>query len=283
MLPVNTMRSVVKRFPKPVETALRNTLWSATPIRHQSTNDVIFHCCTWKSASQWVKAVLSDPRVYRGCGLRAKQMTPDEWHASGLTGSGSIQTKKIYTPLYLTYSDIAGQLDAHPSRAFFVIRDPRDLLVSRYFSRLSAHPLTDRIAQFRAELEAMSKEQGLVHVLSDFGSIIDIGDDWLRSSTGDQRAKIVRYEDLTGADDQEHWAQLLQHLDIDVSDRQLARILNDYRFENISGGRPTGHEDTSHKYRKGEPGDWVNHLTPGVLTELESTYGDVATRWGYVR
>lgn len=207
------------------------------------------------------------------------------WFAKGTTlemlPPDALELGVIYTPIYEEYRYIRQHLDAHDGRAFFVMRDPRDLLVSRYFSRVSAHPETEGIAKLRRELSSMSKEQGLIHVLEDFHTISDIVDNWLAQGRDDPRIMIVRYEDLTGPDHVRVWEDLFAHLDIDLHGQRLTRLLQYYSFENITGGRRKGAEDAAHKYRKGEAGDWVNHLTPEVLAAMEKRYGDLVGRWGY--
>lgn len=192
-----------------------------------------------------------------------------------------LESHLIYTPIYEKYTSLKPHLDAHESKAFFVIRDPRDLLVSWYFSNLSAHPETDGISKIRRDLLDMNKEQGMLHVLEDFHRISDIVDDWLQHAGEDPRIKIVRFEDLTGPYCLRAWEDLFVHLDIDLHGQLLARLLQYYSFENITGGRKKGTEDATHKYRKGEAGDWVNHFTPAISAAMEKHYGDVVGRWGY--
>ena len=92
---------------------------------------------------------------------------------------------------------------------------------------------------------------------------------------------MVRYEDLTGPDQHLHWARIFAHCDVEIGPSTLRNLLKLYSFRNITGGRDKGSEDTGHKYRKGEPGDWVNHFTPAVLAAFEARFGNIVERWGY--
>ena len=49
------------------------------------------------------------------------------------------------------------------TRAFHVVRDPRDILVSAYFSHLKTHPTDNwpELGAHRAHLSTLSKEEGL--------------------------------------------------------------------------------------------------------------------------
>src|SRR5690606_8038908 len=51
------------------EQQLRALLSNFIPVRYRSPVDNIYHCCVWKTASQWVRNVLSATDVYRYCGL----------------------------------------------------------------------------------------------------------------------------------------------------------------------------------------------------------------------
>jgi hypothetical protein len=61
----------------------------------------------------------------------------------------------------------------------------------------------------------------------------------------------------------------------------LASIIDQHRFEKITGGRSKGDEDPESHLRKGEPGDWKRHFTDRVAQAFEKTYGDLVTQLGY--
>ena len=281
MIKVGTLRKLGRQLPRPLERGLRRTAWAVIPVRHQSRHRVILHCCTWKTASQWVRTILADPRVYARSGLRCQPMSVARWAALSTTDQVGVPPGRIYSPVYAPYSSIRLQLEAAHASAFFVCRDPRDLLVSRYFSRLSAHPPTDGIAERRRTLSGLSEEEGLLEVLKDFDTIIGIGDDWIGQASCDPRVLMTRYEDLTGDDSVEYWSSLFQHLDIDMPPQRVSKLLATYSFANITGGRSPGVEDAGHKYRKGVPGDWKLHWHDSVEEEMHRRFGDVASRWGY--
>lgn len=82
------------------------------------------------------------------------------------TNSRSLPRKKtLVTPLYLTYQDFETIPKTGDYRAFFVIRDPRDLVVSQYFSKLYSHKRSGEIDQVRQELGAINQEDGLARMI----------------------------------------------------------------------------------------------------------------------
>ena len=66
-----------------------------------------------------------------------------------------------------------------------------------------------------------------------------------------------------------------------ITDPGLDFILNRLSFERLAGGRKQGEENRASHYRKGQPGDWVNHFTPKVRQLFKDRYGELLVRLGY--
>jgi hypothetical protein len=209
------------------------------------------------------------------------------------------------------------QLEAlAPSRAFHVIRDPRDIVVSGYFSHRNSHP-TDglpELAEHRARLRSVSKEEGLVLEM-DFArrDLLDM----LEWDYDRPEVLEVRMEELA-ASPYDGFLRIFRHLDLLPDDepsvgRELAgvcarRVLNRLctrpglgalrrpmpatgeillgavyanRFEAKTKGRRAGAEDTQSHYRKGVAGDWVNHFSPPVASAFEERFDGLLGQLGY--
>jgi hypothetical protein len=210
-----------------------------------------------------------------------------------------------------------GQAEALAAeRAFHVIRDPRDIVVSGYFSHLASHP-TDglpELAAHREHLQAVPKEEGLVLEM-EFSrrSLLDMAE-W---DYGRPEILELKLEDLA-ARPYDGFVRIFQHLEL-LSDEEpssgrelvtvsLRRLLNRLssrrglgslrrpmpatgeivlgatygnRFEAKTRGRRAGAEDTSSHYRKGVAGDWINHLSPAVADAFEERFPGLVERLGY--
>ena len=92
-----------------------------------------------------------------------------------------------------------------------------------------------------------------------------------KNSYNPKYEKIVRFEDLTGKNQLEHWTELLAFLDLPVDQSKIASILSTYNFEYWSKGRKKGEEDQSSHMRKGISGDWKNYFTPKVEDYFKCT------------
>lgn len=201
-------------------------------------------------------------------------------------------------------------------RAFHVIRDPRDIIVSAYFSHRNSHP-TDGMAHMqrhREQLLGASKHDGLLlemeysrHELEQIGA-------WRY----DQPAVLeLKMEDLI-ARPYEGFLEIAAHLGLlqerpptmgaialataqqlnnrlALSRRILGRIrrpsgispewllasVYTNRFERQTAGRRPGVEDVMSHYRKGVAGDWANHFTDAHKAAFEDRFGDLLVRLGY--
>lgn len=234
--------------------------------------------------------------------------------------------------------DLAGYLDRHPVDflsyinarwehvrrldqvvGFHVIRDPRDVLVSAYFSHLHTHEsgAWPELAEHRRRLRSASKEEGLhlqIEFISDVFEALqgwDYGSDGILELTFEELTArpyrtFLRVFDHLGVLDERDlglrrqlgyvvrglWNQavvladgpdLLRLRRRSVPGERLLAVVYQNRFDRKTGGRRPGEEDRSSHYRKGVPGDWRNHLERSHLQELDRRFPELFGRTGYTR
>jgi hypothetical protein len=103
-------------------------------------------------------------------------------------------------------------------RAFHLIRDPRDVLVSFYFSWKHSHRInSDHQKELRKTLRRSGPEQGFIYLL-DHCAYFEQIQSWDLGC--DPRVLDVRYEDLI-ADEKKVFGQILSHLGIEISEEEL--------------------------------------------------------------
>lgn len=180
----------------------------------------------------------------------------------------------------------AGQLRDY--LGFHVIRDPRDMAVSAYFSHLSSHP-TDywpELVPHREALRGLPESDGLVADMRFTARLPTEGYDlrpYDAMANWDYASAAVhemRFENLT-RDPASGFRAALSHLRLDVPDAMLAETLARYSFAALSGGRSPGQEDPSAHYRRGVPGDWRRHFRTRHRGEFTRLHGDLAAQLGY--
>ncbi len=151
-------------------------------------------------------------------------------------------------------------LQTIPMRHVFVVRDPRDAIVSYYFSLKYSHiDNMNFISERRRKLLSLDRHEGLLYAIKDFNDIIaDYACKWLDYAQTNS-VLILRYEDLV----EDAWSffnSILEYNQVDVPEGLLKDSIGTFTFENLAGRQPGSENKHSH-YRKGVVGDWKNHLT----------------------
>jgi hypothetical protein len=249
----------------------------------------IFHCCVQKSASQWMRRILSDKRVLDASGLTVhwyngpSSLVQDHRPTHQRTFAEPFPKNTIVTPLYITFENFCSIPKCDDYRAFFVMRDPRDLIVSWYFSTRYSHPPSESMAKLRDKLSALSTQEGLllsIDILSSGGYFQPLIT-WIDAPEKDPKTKIVKFEDLTNSNNFQVFKSLFDHCEIHLSNAVIQQILVDYSFENLTDHRPSGIENKFSNFRKGIEGDWVNHFDELIEKKFEEVVGDLPYILGY--
>lgn len=196
-------------------------------------------------------------------------------------------------------------------RGFHVIRDPRDIVVSGYFSHLNSHPTNEwnDLIEHRNVLSRLNLADGL-------SAEIEYAHRWIDAiSTWDYtRENIleIKFEELT-VRAQDVFVQIFTFLNLiddtpacagsslGGSARHLVRLLSDrvsraprlitekdlvyqvylMQFHKLAGSRSKGQEDQKSHYRKGIAGDWKNHFTDSHKVQFKDRYPGLLERLGY--
>ncbi len=249
----------------------------------------IYHCCVYKTGSQWLRQVLDHRLVRKSSGMdcyRYEDYLPNNVDPRKITErffDEPFPENKILTPLFISFPCFQSIPKPANYKAFFVVRDPRDIIVSWYFSALYSHKETQNISRIRNMLESMTLEEGLLHgvrSLNRAGGPFEALKSWSQAFELDNQVALFKFEDLTGSEQRQAITKLLNHCDIEMSDRKINTVLRDLSFKRLSG-RKQGAEDAKSHYRKGISGDWVNYFTPQVEAKFMSTTGSLLEQLGY--
>lgn len=249
-------------------------------VRNQSRFINIYYCCLQKTGSQWLRAVLDDPIVYRRCGLG---MVP--FVALGLNTVSAVQAfppRTIAAHLYLNYATYRDIPKPGRYRTFFVMRDPRDAVVSWYYSAKFSHRANPTMSELRSEFHDMDVKTGMVYLidrLQEWG-YFDAERSWVREAASDPAVRLMRYEHLA-TDPREFLQQLFEWLEIPVGEVALGHLLHRHRFDAYAEGRSKGDEDVYSHYRRGTPGEWQERFDQDVLSHFTSATGDLVSSLGY--
>lgn len=231
----------------------------------------------------WSKAIAEDIAATLGMRFQIYYIH-DQWAEYGTLGNAV----EALRPDFLMLTN-ARQMDADTlpeSRGVHLFRDPRDIVVSGYFSHRNSHPievdgvLWRELIRHRINLLKMEKDAGMAAEIEFSGYFLDHMLSW---NLDDPNVLAVRMEDLV-SDQVGQWRRVLEHwqvLDL-LPDGYLDELLRTYTFDQMAGGgRKIGEEDETSHYRKGVAGDWRNHFTDDHLKLFRKRYGDLVERLGY--
>jgi len=157
-----------------------------------------------------------------------------------------------------------------------LVRDPRDALVSAFFSfggKHLSHKLPQKNSEaFLARVQNNANldidEYVIKHSQTNLKRMIEYRDH-LDFNTG----MIFRYEDIY-YDKLKFLKAIFEHFSIDVDNALLARVAKKHDV------RPE-QEDVSKHIRKGAPGDYINKLKPETIEKLNAILSDIASSYGY--
>lgn len=250
-------------------------------LSNWSAIENVYHCCTQKTASQWFRGVLRDAIVYRNTGW---DVVP--YRELGLNDaeiSKPIPRHTVAAHLYIDYPTYGAIEKPENYRTFFILRDPRDCVVSWYFSmRYSHNPEFGIVQQLRSELQAIDDEiDGLKHMITRLGEFgfFDTQRSWVEAPISD-RVRVLRYEDFAHDNDR-FLRDLLDFLEVDLTEGELVELAANHSFSRRAGGRAAGISDDRHHYRKGVEGDWINHFDDEVSAHFDAVAGSIVADLGY--
>lgn len=242
----------------------------------------IYHCCIQKSGSQWFKKIFNDQIFWQQNKLLLYApvdnfITEDKTLLQKLN---KLPKDLIISPLYLRYPDFNKLQKPNTYKIFYIARDPRDLIISNYFSLKYSHdPYNPYILKMREKLNLMSRDDGITEIINSFtaGTKRTL-EGWFTQKS--ENIKLILFEDIFGERQFEVFSEVLKHCDIDLSMDEIKTLLEKYSFKNISG-RKQGKEDVKHHYRKGMPGDWKNYFTEQQKDIFKNLSGNLLITCGY--
>jgi hypothetical protein len=164
------------------------------------------------------------------------------------------------------------------SRSVLLVRDPRDRLVSLYYSLKESHPEPgDKLASTKIDFIAKRRlarsldiDKFVRHRAAEFISRLSI---YRTELCEKYPAKIYRYEDVIY--DKENWvADLVGHFGWSVPSKAICSIAAQHNVI------PTS-EDKSKHIRQVHPGNFRKHLKPETITYLNDVFAEEMAYLGY--
>lgn len=176
-------------------------------------------------------------------------------------------------PLFLTKSDLMKQ-----RKKILLVRDPRDAIVSAYFSFAKSHvlptsgKLLENMLKSRDSLKNMDLENYAVAQAPGVKSAFNCYHDYLQD---EKLLKVYRYEDVIF--DKKNWIiDMINYLGLTLKPNQINRITEKHDIV-------PRNENTSQHIRKVKPGDHREKLSQDCIDQLNEILAPVLDRYNYSR
>jgi hypothetical protein len=242
-----------------------------------------------KAASDWIRSIVTDACEELGlrCAYHRQEFGPDL--------KAFVERERadflIYPNAIMENArDLLGQL-----RGFHVVRDPRDMAVSAYFSHLNSHPEVSfpHLVQHRQQLRNATKEEGLLMELArpfvfrcmsswhySLPNILELKMEQLVTEPQEGFRRIFAFLGLLEGDPEVLEGYRHSHPRRLTAER-LREVVDRNDFVVKTDGRWPGQEDTKSHYRKGVPGDWKNHFSQRHRDYVKKNLNHLLVKLGY--
>ena len=155
-------------------------------------------------------------------------------------------------------------------RSAIILRDPRDVLTSYYYSVLASHSIIHpRILSMREEAKTMTVDEYVLQTSNRFYAIFA---DYCEMLESDENMVLLKYEDMVA--DFEGWMrELVSAIGLDTNEALIEQLIIDASFDTIEN-------INSHK-RQVTPGDHKRKLQKSTVDKLNTIFADILTKLDY--
>jgi hypothetical protein len=294
---VRKAKSLVNHLPSPIERLGRRiyvqqqfrTELKLIKGKHQNENEhpSIIHFSFNKAATQYIKSILKRCAVENG-------MVPVAIHDYAfntnfpllhyLTADEMAKYRHIFKQRGYLYSVFAGMIEGIPHldryKVVLVARDPRDMVVSGYYSIVYSHSAPSKTGdKYEDFMEQRRKARDLTideYVVAEESD--DILDQFLRYETllldRYPNAYLTTYEQMVS--DFRGWLNgLVGYCELDVSQALFESLVRENE-------RAAPKKENIHKHvRKAQAGDYKEKLRVETIGYLDDKFAPILARFGY--
>jgi len=245
----------------------------------------ILHFSINKAATQTVKQIIVTAGVDNGmsiANLHGYAFDYDLPFFDSLSPEDMLKYKHVFKPRGYVYTSFGGYIEnidlLDKYRIVLMVRDPRDILVSNYFSRAHSHrePLktSSKYADFieeRKEVQRMTIDE---YVLEEYPRVKAILERYASNLVNSvPNTYVTRYEDMI--ENFPKWLDnLLSYCELPIENWRREKMINRHQ-------RKPQQEDVNQHIRKGVSGDYKQKLSAETITVLNQHLKTVLHQFGY--
>ncbi len=286
------LRKAIKSFIQPLnQTTVKRHYRTEIAIingkdKSRSPHQSILHYSMNKAATQYVKSILSRCAVDAGmCPVHFSGYAfhSDFPYLENLSADEMKKYQYLFKPVGYLYSVFGSMIEDIPHLEDFyivlMIRDPRDILVSKYYSNAISHPLPDRKSDKYdswTERRAFAQRASINEfVIAESDKVLSIYERYIDLLVNRNIIHyLATYETMTS--DFEGWLKsLLAYCELNPSDRLFNRLLKEQKEMASQKENQQSHN------RKGVAGDFRNRLDEITVKTLNARFAHVLTTFNY--
>lgn len=256
---------------------------------HKNANEhqSIIHFSFNKAATQYIKSILIRCAIENGmvhAGINEYAFNNAFPFLDHLSAEEMKKYQHIFKPQGYLYSVFGGMVEGISNLEQFhiilAVRDPRDMLVSSYYSQAFSHPAPD-VSSNKYQGFMKRRESALSSTIDEY--VIIEADNINKTFHGYQQllgsdhssvVHVAKYEDMIT--DFRRWLTALTGTcGLNISDDLWASLIEENRQI-----KPE-HEDFSKHLRKGTAGDYVDKLLPKTIEQLNNKLENMLDVFGY--
>lgn len=232
----------------------------------------IYAASSQKAGSQWMKKLFDHSDVRAATRLfTLPQFDYQQWPDKAFPAS-------TFVPgLYCSHDEYRRRPQPRPHRVVYMFRDPRDLVVSAYYSVVKSHRKGRKEWEiFRDEIRGMSFDDGLLRLIQAAEPRLKEMATWV--GVDDEAVATFRLEDVS-SNPREAVAAILRHCGVELTPSTLESVLVDVSRDSLQrkdlSRRKEGEESHYRVDRQGfrdvfQPMHYeaVEAIVPGLTTRL---------------
>lgn len=249
-------------------------LWAIFSFYRLHPLENVYHGTVQKAGSQWVKKIFSDPRISKISGLKTFPQ-----HRYDVNEFKNVFPKFSFVPgLYLPYYQYQEIKKPRNYKSFYVLRDPRNIVVSWYYSMLKSHGIMGNVLMHRNRLKELSFDDGIFYCINYLSPRFAGMRTWVDAKDSD--VLILKFEELI-ENPQAMFSNLFEHLGIDINSELLLQVLESHSKDNMRAQsiKNRGSEDKSHYRKSGS--NFNNELNESQLAYFNEVNGNLLEVLGY--
>jgi hypothetical protein len=264
-------KDLIREFPNE-HNLLKNNL------SNLSENKSVLHFSVNKAATQYVKSILVK------IGLHKYAFYSKMPYLSSLKADEMINYHKLFKKHGIIYSVFGGYIENIPDfdayNVIFTVRDPRDILVSEYYSIAYSHPLPpensnkrEAFINRREKAKSVDVDQYVIDNVRRVKSVfLNYYSNYIRNYNN---VFILKYETLV--EDFELWLKYLgEGVQLNISPQLKSRFIKYHEKSRIKTENKNVHR------RKGIAGDYKVKLCPSTISIINDELLEVLKAFDYV-